>query len=182
MILNSILKIALRVLIALTALLIVIMLLVYYFLGINLFTVGKQYSANEINKYAQKYDSKGIWLIKKDFFATYGNGRFPKYKVFNKNGFQIDVYPCYEAIPDLLKITNKNSDSLTGLNFKDEWLKIRGINNGSIQADKIFDSSKYNVIFYYKNSMDLIQSRTLAKVYHKDSFNFIFVNVDKVNF
>ncbi|MCO5281593.1 MAG: hypothetical protein M9931_11160 [Chitinophagales bacterium] len=162
----------------------VLLLAAYYYIGINFFTIDKRYNKKEIKEYAAKYSTSKVWFIKKEFFSEYGSGHFPKYKIFNEKGMQLSIHPCYETFEDILNIIKIRIDSTTHLNFTDEYSKLKEIDNREVTAKEVFDSSKYNIIYYYKNAMEIIQLRGISNIPDsaKDSLNFIFVNVDRVDF
>ncbi len=157
--------------------------------GISYFAIAKTYTKSEIEEIAKTYKSSEVFLIRPKYFIQYGKGHFPKYKIYNPSGLQINVYACYESLPTLpVFIKKKSNDILVNQTFENELLKSRNLNSDSINAQSTFTQGKYNMIFYYKNAMDRIQKKQLHNVLignlgdFKDSLNVIFINVDRVNF
>lgn len=160
----------------------------YYIVGVNYFTLGKTFNKSEIAESAKTYTGRGIFLIKPAFLKEYGQGHFPKYKIYNPQGIRLNTYACYESLPNLPDFIKKDEYHLLQTEkFETEIQKVRELNSNVLKID-VFKSGKYNMIFYYKNAMDRIQKRQLNNILtnnlgdFKDSLNVIFVNVDKVDF
>lgn len=175
--------------IAIVILLFSFLLFFQFVVGINYFKLDKTYNYEEISELAIEYSNNNALLIKKNHFSEYGSGRFPKYRIYNKNGIMLNVYACYESLPIIDKIIRLRRDSIVDSElFLNEIEKIREINDDTLWKKSVFDDTKFNMIFYYKNAMKRVQKKQLYNLLNhnlgnfNDSINLIFVNVDKVNF
>lgn len=163
---------------------------VYFVAGINCLAIHNTYTKAEIIESARLYHSNEAFLIKKSSFDELGKGRFPKYKIYNQDGQRLDIYECYESLPELAHVIKLLNQSVLRPieTFSNEVGKLRDVDSGSISADKIFIPRKYNMIFYYKNAMNRLQQKRLENIVNhnlggfSDSLHVIFVNVDRVDF
>lgn len=157
-----------------------LILMFYYYVGIDFWKIGNIISVNDVELYANNNNFKSNY-IKSIYYKEISKGRFPKVHIYNKNGYRIKYYECYEKLPDILDdIKNKNHSGAIDTNIKiiDELQKIKGLQNVDL-------NNKITIFYYYGLWSKILNKRKmlpLIKNVNSDSANFqiILVNIDNV--
>jgi hypothetical protein len=182
-------KIFAFVFLSLAALILIVYLCLYFFVGIDYLILNKVFSKEDLIVSSADFKAKTPLLIQEEYIEEYGKGRFPKYKIYNTEGIRLDIYECYESLYDLPKVIQANSTNVIKEDtLANEISKIRSVDGSDEFRSSALVKGKYSLLFYYKIGMNRLQIKRLENVINhrlgifSDSLNLVIVNVDKVSF